>query len=362
MKFLPLSARSFLHQLYKKAECKEHPLLYLFLEITRACNLACRHCGSDCSAKTRFAALTTDSWVKILENIAAGFSPGPAIVLTGGEPLLHPGFTQLIRKLRELHFRWGIVSNGYDLDERMLETMLENDIHSITISLDGKEESHNWLRGKGDSYRKAVRAIRAVSASKIACRDVVTCVHPRNSSELDAVAEMLIANGVNAWRLFRIFPAGRAAGNRESQLSINETRRMLDWIGERREGLRKEGLEVNLSCEGWLPFAIDTKVRNQPFFCRAGINIASVLCDGTVTGCSNNSEQFFEGNVLTDSLAYLWKNKFEKFRDRKWVGTSECGKCRDLKRCRGGSIHLWRDNLLKPEFCYMDCYKDLKMN
>jgi len=358
MSFVPLSIKDYLHQLYKKAECKEHQLLYLFLEITRICNLACKHCGSDCSSNIEFNALTTDSWIKILEDISISFSPKPAIVLTGGEPLLHSKFSQIIQKLRELHFRWGIVSNGYDLEDRILETMLLNDIYSITISLDGKENSHNWLRGKQDSYRKAINAISIVSKSKVLQRDVVTCVNPRNIDELDEIAKVLIENGACAWRLFRIFPAGRAKGNSELLLSIPETRKMIDWISDRKDDLKKGGLNLSLSCEGWLPFATEVKVRNQPFLCRSGINIASILCDGTITGCSNNSKLFFEGNILTDNLASKWINGFQSFRNRKWIHTSSCGKCTDLNKCQGSSIHLWRENLKTPEFCYMDCFKE----
>lgn len=360
MNLLPVSVRDYLHQIYKRTECKEHQLLYLFLEITRNCNLTCKHCGSDCSSSKEFNALTTDSWVKIIEDIASSFTPKPAIVLTGGEPLLHPEFKRIIDKLCELNFRWGIVTNGYELDDGTLKTMLSYDIHSITISLDGKEKNHNWLRGKHDSYSKAIQTIYAISKSKIPQRDVVTCVNPRNIYELDDISQVLIENGVCAWRLFRIFPAGRAIRNKELHLSIQETRKMIDWINEKKDSLKKNGLNLSLSCEGWLPFATDVKVRNQPFFCRAGINIASILCDGTITGCSNNSEQFFEGNMLNDNLAYKWKNGFQSFRNRKWVQTSDCRKCADLKKCQGSSIHLWRDGFKKPEFCYMDCYKDIE--
>lgn len=359
MNLIPVSVRDYLHQIYKKTECKEHQLLYLFLELTRACNLACKHCGSDCNSKTKFNALTTDSWLKLLENISYSFSPKPAIVLTGGEPLLHSGFMQIIRMLHKLHFRWGIVSNGYDLDERILETMLLCNIDSITISLDGKTETHNWLRGKQDSYIKAIQAICAISKTEIPQRDVVTCVNPRNINELDDISNILVDSGVRAWRLFRIFPAGRAKGNSELLLSIAETKKMIDWVSDKKDNLKKKGLILSLSCEGWLPFATDVNVRNQPFFCRAGVNIASILCDGTITGCSNNSELFFEGNVLNDNLAYKWQNSFKSFRDREWLQTSDCAECDDLKNCKGSSIHLWRDNLKKPAFCYMDCYKEI---
>jgi radical SAM protein with 4Fe4S-binding SPASM domain len=358
MRLLPSPIQEYLHRLYKQSECREHQLLYLFCEITKQCNCACRHCGSDCSSKSDFHALTTASWVSIFEDIANSFTPAPAIVLTGGEPVLHTDFRLVIETLNRLHFKWGIVSNGYSLDERCIDLLLLNGLYSITISLDGTEHNHNWLRGKPDSYKKALQSIRLLSKQDIPYKDVVTCVHPGNIGELDDIARVLIDNGANNWRLFRIFPAGRAKGNRELLLSVAETRKMLDWIASRKAALRKTGLDVNLSCEGWLPFSSDTKVRDQPFFCRAGINIASILCDGTLTGCSNNSPLFFEGNILRDNLAYTWENRFQKFRTRPWLKDSDCAKCDSLKNCQGSSIHLWREHLKYPEFCYKECYKE----
>jgi radical SAM protein with 4Fe4S-binding SPASM domain len=356
MTFLPVSLKKHLHRFYKKAEYKEHQLLYLFLEITRTCNLSCRHCGSDCTSVNKNAELTTSSWIKILEDISKRFIPAPAIVLTGGEPMLQPDFKAIVEKLHELNMQWGLVSNGYSLDNNVLELLTTNDIHSITISLDGLEKSHNWLRGKPDSFTRAIEAIALVSKSGIPLKDVVTCVNPKNLKELNKIVNVLIETGMPAWRLYRIFPAGRATGNGELLLSVAETREMIDWIIENRADLSKYGLDLNLSCEGWLPYKIDKTVRNQPFFCRSGVNTASILCDGTITGCSNNAGRFYEGNILRDDFAFVWQNRFHMLRNRTWVNKTTCGECRYLKECEGSSLHLWRDDPDRPEFCYMDCF------
>jgi radical SAM protein with 4Fe4S-binding SPASM domain len=342
-----------LHSLYKKAECADHPLLYLFMEITRKCNLHCRHCGSDCSSIVTAPSLTTPSWLTLIDTMADTFRSKPAINLTGGEPLLHEDFPVIVKRLFERNFRWGIVSNGYVLDKPMLDLLTGNGVTSITISLDGTEESHNWLRCNNQSYSRAVAAIRMIALAGIEHSDVVTCVNPLNLDQLDSVAKVLIDNGVKAWRLFRIFPAGRGGVNKELHLSFDATQRLLDWIADRKSLFAKQGLDINLSCEGWLPFAENSRVRDQPFFCRAGINIASILHDGTITGCSNNASQFYEGSVLSDNFAYIWEHGFRKFRKRDWISNSSCGTCCYVKKCQGGSVHLWRDGFEAPAFCYV---------
>jgi len=127
---------------------------------------------------------------------------------------------------------------------------------------------------------------------------------------------------------------------------------MINWIKNRRIFYRKKGLNINLSCEGWLPFEIDNKVRDSPFFCRSGINFAAILSDGTITGCTNNDASFHQGNILEDNFTEIWENHFLNYRDRSWIENTNCSFCEYKKQCQGGSIHLWN---LKNNWCYF-CY------
>ena len=338
----------------KRLETGEHQLLYLFLEITRRCNLRCRHCGSDCTANDPAAQLTTENWLHLINLIAGSFSPPPFLVLSGGEPLLHPDLEFMLAAIAQRGLAWGMVSNGYALDECALQRLLAKQIRSITISLDGLEDAHNWLRNSGGSFDRAKNAIRLVMQSAIPFKDVVTCVNPRNLAELDPLAELLVSLNVPAWRLFRIFPAGRAKNNSELLMDSSQTAKMVQWISANRKKYLKAGLKVNLSCEGWLPYRLERTVRDVPTFCRAGVNIASVLSDGTITGCTNNAPYFQEGNILRDDFVSLWKTAFERFRQRKWVDATSCAGCKHIRDCRGGSIHLWQSSMETPDFCYID--------
>jgi len=345
--------KSLLYNYYKKLEIKSHNLSYLFLEITRKCNLNCLHCGSDCKHELNVAELTTDSWIKIIENIKENFSTDLTFIITGGEPLLHPDLDIITDAIKKAGMKWGMVTNGLLLDKKKINNLLENKINGITLSLDGIESTHNKLRNNKNSYSKTISALKLIGESPIKFKDVVTCVYPDNLNQLDNIAKTLIENGISEWRLFRIFPSGRAKDNNELLLSFNQTQQMVNWIKQNRKQYKEKGLNINLSCEGWIPFKDDRKVRDNPFFCRAGINIASILCDGNITGCSNNNESFYEGNILKNDFSFIWENNFKKFRDRSWVNQTKCGNCEHLKKCQGSSIHLWEYGREKPSFCYV---------
>jgi len=347
------SLRQFFYDRYKALETREHRLLYLFLEVTRACNLSCLHCGSDCGAENTTPVLAPQDWFSLVDQVAARFSKDLLFVVTGGEPLAWPHLAALGRRISAAQRRWGMVTNGFTLDRSALTELTDAGLASITVSLDGDEAAHNFLRNNPLAHARAVRAIELVGKSRIPFRDVVTCVFPRNLRALSGIADSLVDLGVSHWRLFRIFPLGRAKNNPDLLLSRAQSWEMLEWIRENRRSYRRAGLTINLSCEGWLPFALDRRIRIEPFFCRSGISIASILCDGTVTGCANNGPAFHEGNIFSHDFARIWDTGFRKLRDREWMRTGICADCRDFPHCRGGSAHQWDQGARSPSFCYI---------
>jgi len=93
----------------------------------------------------------------------------------------------------------------------------------------------------------------------------------------------LITIGVKDWRVFTIFPIGRAKEHTELQLQPDEFRGLFDFIRQTRCNCK---INLNYGCEGFLG-NYEGEVRDNFFFCRAGINIASVLADGSIAACPN---------------------------------------------------------------------------
>ena len=342
-----------LNKIYKKLETKEPALLYVFLEITRRCNLNCMHCGSDCLAESKSPEITIDSWQKIAEYLSSQFGRELTFVITGGEPLVHLGLEALGKTITDLGNRWGMVTNALALTEKRFESLRNAGLFSITVSVDGTDAAHNHLRNRPGLLEKITPALKMIGKADLMFKDAVTCVYPKNVNELDRIAEFLLDCGITSWRLFRIFPKGRAYRNAELQLSFKQTQAMLDWIQTNKPVYARKGLTMNYSCEGYMPYTLDRRVRDHPFFCRAGINIASILSDGTITGCSNNAEYFAEGNILRDDFRNVWENRFEKFRKREWAKTGICADCSEFTECHGSSIHLWETPEEGIRFCYI---------
>ncbi len=322
---------------YIDVQTKLHDLTYFFWECTVRCNIACKHCGSDCRSDKGVKDMPGEDFLNVAREVAKQYNPNKVmIVITGGEPLVRPDLNEVCTELYKMGFPWGMVTNGLLLNRQRLDELLAAGLRSITISLDGLEESHNWLRGNSRSFACATEAIRMVAQTPNIAYDVVTCITQKNISELESIKQHLLSLGVSHWRIFAIDPIGRAKEDPDLQISPKQLKEVMDFIAKSRV---EEQLHVNFGCEGFLG-KYEEKVRDGYFFCRAGINIASVLNDGSISACPNNSPYAVQGNIYQDSFLDVWNNRFEIMRNRSWAKEGTCIDCKEFKWCKGNGMHL----------------------
>jgi len=331
-----------LHSAKRKADALSHELRYLFWECTLRCNMSCLHCGSDCMRDSSTPDMPIDDFLTVLDSIAAHGDPSKVVIaVTGGEPLMREDLAEAGRRITRRGFSWGMVTNGYLLDDTKLEELLQSGIRYLTVSLDGLESDHVWLRGGNGSYARACNAIGlAVNArSKGLSCDVVTCVNQRNVRQLEELRQKLIDIGVTRWRLATIFAKGRAAENDELQLDGEQLRHMMDFIVATRKG---GTIDATYGCDSFLG-GYEMEARLAPFFCWAGINIGSVLVDGSISACPSLRADYIQGNIYRDNFIDVWNNRFQIMRNRKWLKSGECRHCSRWNLCLGNGLHLRRE-------------------
>ena len=108
------------------------------------------------------------------------------------------------------------------LNDEKLKALMKSGLRAVTVSLDGLKTSHNWLRGNAKSFDLAVSAIKLLPKTPHLKYDVVTCVNQRSFHELNSLKDFLVNEGITDWRIFTVFPIGRAAANPELQLNAGE--------------------------------------------------------------------------------------------------------------------------------------------
>lgn len=335
-------------QLYKHT-VEEHPLRTLFWECTLRCNLNCRHCGSDCRAEATVPDMPLEDFLRVVdEQITPHVDPHKVmIVISGGEVLVRKDLERAGLELYRRGYPWGIVTNALALTPERFESLLRAGLHSISVSFDGFEEQHNYIRRNPHSYERALAALRMIAADGTVAYDAVTCVTGALVPRLEEMKELLIANGIKHWRIFTIFPVGRAADDPTLRLTDEQFREVMEFIRRtRREGR----IDLSYACEGFLG-NYETEVRDSFYYCSAGVTTASIRVDGALSGCTSIRSNFNQGDIYRDNFWEVWSNRYEPFRNREWARRDECGDCRMFRYCQGGGMHL-RDEEGKLLMCH----------
>lgn len=345
-------------QQYRDDVLRPHPeLRSLFFELTVACNEHCRHCGSQCGDVKGGTPLTASQWKGILDSVKRDFSIKKLnLNITGGEPLLCPDFFEITSYAASQGFNWGMTSNGTLITPEVAKKLHEAGMKTISISVDGLKETHDWFRESEGSYEKTISGIKnLINEGGFLHVQVTTVVHHRNINELPKLYEIMKGLGIRSWRVINIEPIGRARNNPDLMLSKDEYRTMFDFIRKHRF---EDKMEITYGCSHYLGTDYEREVRKWYFLCNAGVYTASIMHNGDVVSCLDieRRPELVEGNVKEKTFKEIWDNGFKIYRS----DYRKCGKCKECEEygfCAGDSFHTWDFDKMEPVICMRDILK-----
>ena len=206
------------------------PLMF-YWEMTRACDLACRHCRATAIAQRDPRELTTEEGHRLLESICA-FEPKPHVVLTGGDPLRRPDLYALVEDATKRGLVVSVTPSGTPSCTREAITRLrDSGVSSVAFSLDGSSERiHDSIRGVAGSFRYTVDAVAWALASGLPVQ-VNTLVSAETAPDLANIHRLVCDLGVPRWALFFLIQVGRGAVLNE--LEPEQAEEVLIWLYER---------------------------------------------------------------------------------------------------------------------------------
>ena len=328
---------------------ERHELRTLFWECTLRCNLKCRHCGSDCRVDVAERDMPLADFLKVLdEEVTPNVDPRKVLIIfSGGEVLVRKDLEEAGREVTKRGYMWGMVTNGMGLTRERLHSLVDAGLRSVSVSFDGFEDVHNYIRQNPDSFERARQAVTYIREVKGLTYDVITCATPAIMERLDEWKEFLIAEGIERWRIFSVFPAGRAKRDDTLHLNAEQFRALMEFIRKTRKERR---INLSYACEGFLG-GYETEVRDHFYMCTAGVTVASIRVNGDISGCTSVRGNYAQGNIYKDRFWDVWQNRFKPFRDREWTKRDECADCKVWEFCRGGGMHL-RDDSGKLMYCH----------
>lgn len=268
-------------------------LRYLELQVTDRCNLRCRHCYIGNGGGI-------DLPLEAIRKVTMDFQEmqGLRLLITGGEPLLHPEFHKINALLPSLMMRKVLFTNGLLLTDEVIGKL---HVDEVQVSIDGMEESHDGVRGPG-SFSRALAALKRCTAAGMDV-SVATMVTKRNLRDFPAMEETFRSLGVRDWTVDVPCQAGRMYDNSDLLVSPAEGGPLLGY-----------------------GFGGGFHGGTSGFAC--GLHLAAVSARGGVARCTFYSDR--PAGQVSDGLRSCW-SKIRPVR----LEELACA-CRLVEECRGG--------------------------
>jgi len=206
----------------------EKPLL-IYWELTRACDLACRHCRAEAMAQRDPRELSTSEGKGLLEKLREFGGRGPHLVLTGGDPLKRPDLFDLLEYGRRLGLHMSVAPSGTQaLTQEVLRRFKACGVESIGLSLDGSTaERHDSFRGVPGCFVRTIEAAQHARAEGLALQ-VNTLVTAETEADIPDIYKLVSRLNLMRWSLFYLIGVGRGGALRE--VSPEQCEALHHWL------------------------------------------------------------------------------------------------------------------------------------
>jgi radical SAM protein with 4Fe4S-binding SPASM domain len=320
--------------------------------ITRRCNLRCLHCYSDSEAREYPGELTFEQCRGVIDDLAAFEVPG--VLLSGGEPLIHPRFFDIASYARERGLRLTLSTNGTLIDADAARKIKALGFAYVGISLDGIGATHDYFRGRRGAFDKTVQAFRHCKAAgqKVGLRLTLS---QNTIADLDGILAFIEREDIDRVCFYHLVYSGRGANL--NGVDPSATRVALDKIIDRTaawaaSGRPREVLTVDQPADGAHLYlrllrenperaheVLDLLEWNGGGAHGSGIGIGNIDTQGNV-----HPDQFWQsltlGNVKARPFSKIWTEcehpTLLGLRNRLLRLQGRCAGCRFLPMCGGG--------------------------
>lgn len=179
--------------------------------LTRRCNLTCKHCYALAVDKEFPGELTTEQAFAVIDELKA--FKVPALILSGGEPMLRADIHDIARYAKGLGMYTALSTNGTMIDDTTIQDIDDVGYDYIGISIDGNQATHDKFRRLDGAYDASMVGIRHCVERdlKVGLRFTMT---QDNAAELDDMLDLLDKENVERFYFSHLNYAGRGNHNR----------------------------------------------------------------------------------------------------------------------------------------------------
>lgn len=293
------------------------------INVTNKCNLLCPYCYQS-AGRAYKDELRSEEIVSVIKQ-ALEINPEINISLSGGEPLMRKGITEIISFACSKARKVSLLTNGTLITAKVADELarVKSDRLFVQVSVDGANPlTHDSIRGEG-SFERSMKGIRLLQENGIPVVLSYT-VTKANSGQISEFLKLCDRLKVRLTRIDYVKAVGRAQGDGQSMCltpqdyydavkTINHAQAEYGW----RYGNPLNDRAILLG-SFLKPRAI----------CGAGVSIIFVDADGNVYPCTSlTSPECLGGNIRRDSMEWI-VTRSEAFRRLRHFDINSVDECR----------------------------------
>jgi len=325
------------------------PLRSFYLYLSASCNLRCRHCwitpvysgGKPLPGKTIDLAALREA---VTEAKTLGLSGAK---LTGGEPMLHPQFKEVVELLTAEGLSMNMETNGTLMTREMAHFLKEKSkVGFISVSIDSPVPAeHDAFRGVKGAFDAVIRGLDFLVEAGYTNSQVIMAVHHGNRHQMEALVNLAAEHKAGSVKFNPVTRTGRGIDmhDRGEALDFSEYMELSRYVNE--ELRPKAPIAIFLSMPPALtPFSELWRTNGKS--CDCGVSgILGILGSGEIALCGigQTIPELVYGHLGKDSIREIWLNHpviLGLRRDLQNVNgyPGICGSCIHAKSCRTGCV------------------------
>lgn len=297
-------------------------LIWIF---TARCNLACRHCYV-VPRFSRLRELPREGKLRLIDE-AAELGIG-YIGFSGGEPLTHPDFRELLKRCMEYGIETSVVTNAITVSDDIVRLLSDAET-MVYVSIDGSKEKHEELRGEG-TWDKTINGLKKLLEGGVFTATImaVTRSNYAHSAEYIETASSL---GLEFASMIPAMPTGRALSG-DIYVRAHE---YAEAVRRALESAEELGIRLSLWCTPFAPY-IAASPRVRYYSCRLA-DVADLDPSGSLLLCDILDVVISRADQgLAKALTEYSRHPLVKLVTNPPELPKHCRTCSIVDFCRGG--------------------------
>ena len=332
--------------------------------ITDSCDQRCEHCYIFSEGHDELVEMPFEKVVYVIDQareMCRATGTLPYFFITGGDPILHSRFWDILEYLHQHDIPFTILGNPFHLTDEVCQCLKSLGCESYQLSIDGMARTHDMIRKPG-SFKTTIEKIEVLRRNGIEAA-IMTTVSGTNKDEILDIIDTVVENQADSFSFARYCPTSQ---EKSTHLSPWEYRELLDKIWKKFEEHKDKGTAFGLKDHLWKLYLYEEGLLNIPEEkdenliydgCHCGQYHITILPTGDVMACRRFENNL--GNIFKENLIDIWEgDKIKEFREL--TNFEKCKDCELLRFCRGcpAVAYGYHQDFYAPD---PQCWKEIKI-